>query len=563
MDPYGGGMSSPMGGSPEPAKKPAQKPVNPDEPELHAAPGASDEVLGSGSEPTLPERPLAMSPRVAASIGTDTDLENQERGRREEETKRSFYGVVYTEESGGYGFTTTLPPLWVNRTQPSRTNPAVTDRATVAGGLYYNRRSAERADDVLFPLFFNLRDRIEGSRTTVLGPFANRSTKTESDTWLAPLFFHGKRPDGGYTLIPPLLTYDHLDKEGGTTIVGPAFCSFSGGTSCDTRTSTDIDFGIAPLYFYGQNRWHNYELIPPLFHYYGYDDRDLSWVNVWGPYYREHDQKRDLLHVMPIYWSLEKQNGGRYTTVFPLFHYGRENGGYTLANPLFLLARGEKGESTFVTWGYARYRGRTSLDMVTPLYWQYEDPDINLTERLLFPLYYDRVSPRESTHVYFPFYGKSTRYGISDTTWVTPFFQHTHDLTGWSTNIHPLLYLGRNGRATHTVVAPFFYDFAGTESRATVGFPVFWRFTDLDGTAQLVGNVYYGEKRVHGGTDWQLHIFPLFSYGESPRGHFWNVLFGLAGFTREGAEARVRALWIPINVGEKPVEQMPVEGPTP
>jgi hypothetical protein len=219
-----------------------------------------------------------------------------------------------------------------------------------------------------------------------------------------------------------------------------------------------------------------------------------------------------------------------------------------------LLGRGEKQESTFVTWGYARYRGRTELDMITPLYWHYRDPDIGLDQKLLFPFLYSRQSPRESSFAFFPFWAHFERYALSETTWVTPFFQHTHDLRGWSTNIHPILYLGRDGRHTHTVVAPFFWDFASPSSRATVGFPVFWRFSDLDSVSQLVGNVYYHERKLGSGLDWEIHIFPAFSYGETPDGHWWNLLYGLAGYTRRGSMTKLRTLWIPIQLsgGDQP-----------
>lgn len=552
MDPYGGGMSPGMGPSQgPPSKKPPEKKKNPNEPEMHAAPGADDEILGSGSEPTLPDDPLAIPAVVNRRIGTDVDLDNQERGRGPE-TDRHFYGVYYSETSGRYGFRTTLPPLWVSRTQPSVTRPEVADNASVYGAFYYRRRSAERADDIFFPLFYNLRDKTVGSRTTVIGPLVDRVAPGKTDRWLVPLWFSGRRGKGGYTLVPPLLYYDrtNADARGGFTLAGPAFCSFSGSRSCDTRAATDIDLGIAPLYFFGQNRERQYELIPPLIHYYSYNDRDLSWVNMWGPYYRSHTQKRDVLHLLPFYWSLWRPNGGRHTTVFPLFHYGHENGAWLFVNPLFLLAKGEHDERTFVTWGYARHRGRTQLDMITPLYWHYRDPDARVDERLLFPFLYSKTSPRESTQAFFPFWAHSERYAISETTWVTPFFQHTRDLTGWSTNIHPLLYLGRDNKQSHTVVVPFFFDFAGTESRATVAFPVYWRFSDLGSTSELVGNVYYGERKVVGGLDWQIHIFPLFSYGETPGGHWWNLLYGLAGYTRDAGKTTVRALWIPIPVSQ-------------
>jgi hypothetical protein len=201
-----------------------------------------------------------------------------------------------------------------------------------------------------------------------------------------------------------------------------------------------------------------------------------------------------------------------------------------------------------VTWLYAQHRGRTELDMITPFYWHSRDPDIGLDEQILFPFLYSRTSPRESNQAFFPFWAHFERYGISESTWITPLFQYSHDLRGWSTNIHPIFYLGREGTETHTVIAPIFFDFASPSSRATVGFPVYWRFADETSVAQLVGNAYYHEKRVSHGLDWEVHIFPAFSYGETPNGHWWNILYGLAGYTRRGSFTQVRTLWIPITV---------------
>ena len=39
-----------------------------------------------------------------------------------------------------------------------------------------------------------------------------------------------------------------------------------------------------------------------------------------------------------------------------------------------------------------------------------------------------------------------------------------------------------------------------------------------------------------------------FSYGETPNGHFWSVLYGLAGYQRSGAATKMKALWIPIQL---------------
>jgi hypothetical protein len=549
----GGGAPPPGGGGKKKGKAPAKKKVTDEENELHAAPGASDTVLGNGSEPSLPTNPLALSKPTWNRIGSDLPLDEQQTGRTLE-VKRRFYGVYYSEDSGQQQLKLTLPPVWANRKQPSRTDPKVVDDASIYGMFYYHRRSAEAADDVLFPLVWNLRDRTKGERTTVVGPFVNRRTPDGRDDWFAPLYFTGKHADAGYTLIPPLLFYHNWSKKGGFTLAGPGFCTWKGGDRCDTRTAKSIDLGVAPLYFYGQSSETAYEIIPPLFHYYDYNDRDLSWVNTWGPFYRAHSQERDLLHIAPFYWSLWKP-GARHTTIFPLFHYGYDKNAWLFANPLFVLGRGEMGESTFVTWLYARHRGRTELDMITPLYWDYRDTDAGVSQKLLFPFLYSKQSPRESTQAFFPFWAHSNHFGISKSTWITPLFQHTHDLRGWSTNIYPLVYFARDGKQSHSIIAPLFFDFVGTESRTTVGFPFYWRFSDLNSVTQIVGNMYYHEKKTHLGKEWEIHAFPAFSYGSTPDGHFFNVFYGLAGYSRRGAETTVRLLWIPIRTGAAPAER--------
>ncbi len=518
-------------------------------PETHAASGGDDSSLEApGNEPTLPEDPLKIKQSTFDRIGTDMSPDLEERGQNPR-FDRKFYGLYYSEKSGDYSFKLVFP-LWAERKQPSRNDKLKVDRASLYGPLYYNRRSAERADDVLFPLFWNLRDLEHKTRTTIVGPLVNKVSPTGHDNWLAPLYFTGKHGDGGYTIIPPLLTYTKTDGRSGLNIVGPLFCSWKGGDSCDARTAENIDLGIAPFYFFGQDAERKYEIIPPLLHYYRYNDRDLSWFNVWGGlYYREHTQKREYLHLLPLYYSIWGKDE-RHTTLFPFFHYGYDKKSWLLANPLFMASHGENGESTFATWLYARYRGRTELDMITPLYWAYRDPDIGLDQQLLFPFFYKRTSPRESSWAFFPFYGKFERYGISKSTWITPLFQHSHDLRGFSTNIHPFMYIGRDGQSTHTIFAPIFWDFADPKSRATIAFPLYWRFSDRQSVTQLVGNVYYREERKSTGTDWEVHIFPALSYGETPDGHWWNLLFGLAGYTHRGSMTKMRALWIPITLTE-------------
>ena len=528
------GMGQGMGG---PSGQAPKKKRDPNAPETHAASGSGEElgVLPS-IEAALPPHPLELSDDAKKRIGTDADPESEPvRGGR---TERRFYGPYYEERSNQYRFRT-LFPLWFQRDLPN-------DTASLYSPLYYRRRSKEHDADVVFPLYWDLRQ--GDSRTRVIGPVAWRRTPDKSDTWLAPLVFQGSRgANGGYLHIPPLLTFTHHTATSGFNLVGPGFCSWKGGSTCSLRSAESLDLGVFPFYFYGKTDRSEYEVVPPLLHYYRYDDIGEKSLNIWGPLLWKHSRTRDAFDILPLVYHIWGQDED-HLTVLPFFHKGHKGNASLFVNPLFLTARGDHGESTFVTWGYARYRGRTELDMITPLYWDFRDPDVGSHTRILLPFLYSSQSPRESNFAIFPFWGHFDRFGISKTTWVTPLFEHTHSITGWETNIHPVLYLSRYQDSSHTVVFPFFYDFASPRARSTVVFPFYWRFDDGESMSQLALNTYYRERKVRQGKDWEFHFFPAFSYGETPTGHWWKVLYGLAGYTRTGATTRMYAGWVPITL---------------
>lgn len=527
------------GGQPESQQ---QQPAPEDMPETHAASGGTDSTLPEGNEPTLPQAPLEISERTLAQIGSDGDPA----ALGTEEAKREFYGLYYNEEAGQYRYRVAFP-LWAERTMPSEVTPKSTDRASLYGGLYYNRRSPEHRDDIFFPVAWNLENPLEKHRTTVVGPFVNRRTKSDTDDWLLPVYATGTRADGGYTIIPPLLTYRNRDQQGGLNIVGPGFCTWKGGQSCDTRTAQDIELGLAPFFFFGQNDRRLYEVIPPLGHYYRYDLRLRSWTNIYGPYFRRHTEKREMLHLIPFYFSIwGKQE--RHTTVAPLFHYGTNEKRNLLVTPLFVHSNPvQEGHNTFVTLLYARHRGETELDMLTPLYWQFRDERIGLRRDLLLPFFYRNKSPRESTHTVFPFFSYTNRLGISRSLWITPLFNQRSHLRGGSTSLHPFFYFGKNGHNRHRVAFPLYFDVQKLQTRSTVIPPLlFVRAKGRDTLTQLVGPVLYRERQYSNGKEWQIHLLPLMSFGQTPNGHFWNLLFGLAGFEREGPSTKAKVLWLPI-----------------
>lgn len=525
-----------MGGPPPQQSQPRK---DPNAPETHAAPGADSDIpKTTTSEPTLPADPLVIPPAIQKRIGSSYDPE-VERGRSND---RDYLLLppYFEERSGAYRFRTVFP-FWIDRQQPD-------DQSSLYGLLYHRRRSLRVDADVLFPFFWRWRE--DQDRTTILGPVGWHRGPKGNDTFVAPFVFHGTRPDGHYLNIPPLLTFLKTDREGGRSIVGPMYCFWRGGQTCNPNTADEISYGVFPFYFAKKDERSRYEIAPPLLHYYRYDELDQSWLNVWGPVIRAHYPDIEAFHVAPFFFRLWGPNEDHITIPPLLFHYGYKGDARLLSTPFFLHRRAENGDTTFVTWGYARHRGRTKLDMITPFYWQYEDPDERYKQKLLFPFFYSVESPRESSLALFPFYGHFQRYGLSESTWITPFFQHTRSVTGWETNLHPLVYVGRDRDHSHTVVAPFFWDFVTPTSRATVGFPLYWRFAEQNTVTQVALNTYYREKKLRSGLDWEFHFFPFFAYGETPQGHWWNVLYGLAGYTRSGAATKMRLLWIPIQLSD-------------
>ena len=356
-----GGFGGPPSSGSGKSKKPTPK--KPEE-ETHAA--SNPEAIQSlqTQEPVLP-RSLAIPLQVKGRIGTDfqRDLERA----KGPTTTRRFYGLYYEEHSGKYQLRSTVPPLWAERDMPD-------NRASLFG-LYYNRRSTAVDADVLFPLFAHVR---EGDlRTTIVTPYMHReSPETKNhpgrhDNWVFPLFMQGDSTDGsGYFHVPPLLTYTEHTAHDGFNVVGPMFCKWKGGPGCDPRSTDSIDLGLVPLYLYGRDERSEYEVIPPLLHYYRYTEMGDTVWNIWGPVVTHHTPDEDMLTVFPFYWHGSGKNES-YRTIFPLYHYGFKGDSHQLITLFFLDSKAENGDTTFASWLWSKHRGRTELDMASPFYWSY------------------------------------------------------------------------------------------------------------------------------------------------------------------------------------------------
>jgi hypothetical protein len=428
-----------------------------------------------------------------------------------------------------------------------------TDSESLTGLLYYRRRSPNQDADVVFPLAWRVRS--QQSHVLVLGPWAHREAPQEHDNWLAPLVFEGKRKDGGYFHSPLLLTTSHWNPKGAFTLAGPYFRD---------RTGRDVDWGVAPLFFHGDNGNEDgarktYSLIPPFLYYHHEHEYDESKLTVVGPVISMSNAKRSVFDVAPFFFAINGRpaTGGVeefHYTLFPFFHYGRNPERSLLVLPGY-VRRVSKTADTMVTpfFTYATTRNKaTSLTLVgpmLPIYYHATDTDVGYTATGVFPFFYRSQSPTGTTFAT-PLYARSESYNVSRSHWIFPTITIQTDAKGWEVDAHPIVYIGRSEKSSHAVVAPIFWDFANPSGRTTIGFPIFWRFTDTadDSVTQVAVNTLYRQKRVAGGLDWQFHILPLLSYGQSPSGSWGNLLFGLLGYDHDGPTTKLKALWVPIKV---------------
>ena len=510
-------------------------------------------------EPTapVPVDPLAMSPEMRATIGSDYEARPP---HAEGRTQRHFYGF-YEERRGDYRFRT-LPPLLFEQTR-GLLDPAhpelgqSPDRQGLYGMIYYQRRSLKLDADVLFPLFWHVRD--EDAYLTAFGPFVHQEKPTGHDNWLAPLFFAGSHAvaggRSGYLAVPPLLTFSVWSPESAVTVSTLYF---------RLRSGSDVDAGVVPFYFHGDNgntdgARRKYTFIPSLLYYHSTQELEQTSTTVVGPVISQTSPYRDVLDVLPFVFRItgKPATGGireSHTTVFPFFHYGHTDKESLLATPLFLLRNGETAH-TLITPLYSRATtrsGATELDLagpVVPLYFSYRDKDVGQHAFGLLPFFY-RNSSRTESDLLTPFYGRFENIGVSRTYWVFPTITASFDAHGFETDIHPLVYVGRSDQSTHTVFAPIYWDFSDPAKRMTIGFPLFWSFADHkdDSVVEVVANTLYTRKRTNEGLSWSFRVLPFFSYGESPTGYFWDVLLGLAGFEKTATASYAKAFWLPFKV---------------
>jgi hypothetical protein len=499
----------------------------------------------------LSPTPTAITPGVAAQLGSDGVAPTAAEG---EATTSYFPLYERTTE------TTRLrlaPPFYLAHTRLLPPLPRAfdaegpQDEESLSGLLYYRRRSPRIDSDVLFPLVWS--ERRDDAHTLTIGPVHLERSPRHWDNWLAPLWFAGESTKGGYFHAPLLLTTTSFDDAGAFALAGPYF---------RTREGLAEKRGVVPFWFEGDNHDEEgnrraYTLVPPGLYYHHEHEVDDDTLTVAGPLLWRTTGETSRFYAMPFWFSVDVNaedpaKSERYRTLFPLFHTGEGPGTKTLALPGYVSHVTPTSDLVYTPL-YTRsdtQTGARTLELagpVVPLWFRYRDRDLASDTWGLMPLFATHASA-SSRGWYTPLAAHHVREGYGSTTFVAPTFELQLNHDGWAANLHPLVYIGSKGEASHAVVAPLYWDFDDAESRSTVAFPLFWRFENhVEGrVSALAANVYWQERRVAGGVAKQSHVFPITSWGTSPDGSFWSVLYGLAGHEREGANHTARALWIPF-----------------
>ncbi len=256
----------------------------------------------------------------------------------------------------------------------------------------------------MFPALWRVRD--HDTNVVVVGPFVHREAPHENDNWLAPFYFSGSRPDGGYFHSLPLLTYSQWSKDSALTIVGPYF---------RTRSGTDTMLGAVPFVFHGNNgnvegNSRVYTFIPPLLFYHATHELDGSNITVVGPVIAEDSPKRSVFDAhrrFHFHWRGQARDGRRrrgahdLLPVLPL----RARPGAIALHLAGVLPAGDEDRRHApqpvlfrISRGGAAPRPSRRWAPILPLYWKYTEPGPRHPHTLAtVPFFYTSDQPDQGT----------------------------------------------------------------------------------------------------------------------------------------------------------------------
>ena len=385
-----------------------------------------------------PGQSARISPEVQKQIGTDAERERRE-GSRPQDLPHHHPAVLCRRRAA------TTASRRSSRCGSSASSRTIALRSS--GMLYYNRRSTKHDADVLFPFFWNLRD--DQTTRPSSAPSCTARHPASTTTGSRPLFFSGSAANERLPAHPAAAdVHPPQRRRVASTSIGPllllvgrAARRAAPSTAETSTTASRLSSSPARASARATSSCRRSSTTSTT-------TSSTTRRSTCGARSSGSTRRRPTPSMsFRIFWHNWGKNED-HVTVFPLFHYGYEGNTSLLINPLFLLVARREGRVDVRDLGLrALPRAHQARHGHAALLALRRSGHRSLAHAALSVLLHV-VEPARLRHRRLPVLLHCKRYDLSETTWITPFFQHTHDLEGWATNIYPFLFLGRTNE-TH------------------------------------------------------------------------------------------------------------------
>ena len=418
--------------------------------------------------------------------------------------------------------------------------------------LAFFGREGDSEHQVVAPLFFRVANDAKNESTLVVPPllFGRSSDAESSTTWLLNSYYASRKEGYSFNSLPLVFWGREGDSE--HQVVAPIFWRFADKEHSNTA--------IFPLWFSGERGDERYDVIPPLL-FGRSSDAESSTTWLLNSYYasrkdgysfnslplvffgRRDDSEHQV--VAPLYWRFADKESTN-TAIFPLYFFGEKGDERYDVIPPLLFGRASDAESS-TTWllntyyssrkdGYTldsfplAFFGRSSdaeHQVVAPVFWRFADKDHSNTA--IFPLWFSGERGDERYDVIPPLLFGRASDAESSTTWLLN-SSYSSRTDGYTFNSLPLVFWGREGDATHQVVAPIFWRFADKEHSSTAIFPLWFSGERGDERYDVIPPLLFGRASdAESSTTWLLNSY----YSSRKDGYTFNSL-PLAFFGRDG-----------------------------
>jgi hypothetical protein len=306
-------------------------------------------------------------------------------------------------------------------------------------------------------LYYHHRDIPGDARTTVVGPYYQRTDPAGSTRALFPLawYFHDRASGATAHSVLPFYFRRRSPSEtmtaAGVFPLWGYYRKFADGGASG---------GLFPLAFFGHRKDKSHAIVFPF--YWRFRESTASSTLLLPLYYAAHDKTSSSTHVFPLLYFSGSSNGDSYHIQFPLFWHivdGRHHT-RTTVTPIYFRNDDRDGYASgifpLVYWGGGGVRRHFAI---FPIFWWFRDDARDRTTTVIAN-YLHRREGGEITDALFPLfhYRRGAKPGGSDETSLT---------------IFPLLHYRKDAGST-VFASPLAAWMRSTERQAGFVGPYFW-----------------------------------------------------------------------------------------